>query len=1331
MGSRRTGEFRGTERFAVRRRVGSGGMGIVYEAYDLERDMRVAIKTILDVDASTLYRFKKEFRSLTDVVHPNLVRIHELVLTDDQCFYTMEFIDGVDFLRYVCPAVAPSPDNPLSDTMETYVSLATTNVTGAAVRTGSTTDPASRSPGDPARRLADTAGGPAAGATATEPVDRRAPAVDPASSTELVLAGRPDGPTSDHGPPREAEPEDGAPGAAPPFHEVRLRAALRQLCEALNVLHGSGRLHRDIKPSNVLVARRGRVVLLDFGLATELEGHEGHRSTTDGHIVGTAAYMAPEQAAGDPVSAASDWYSVGVMLYRALTGQLPFAGRSLDVMMRKRTSDPPPPRELNPGIPEDLNALCVDLLRREPSDRPVGEEVIRRLGGIATTSASGTAARSRLFVGRDRQLAELGESFSAVSRGRTSAVFVHGRSGAGKSTLLQRFLEGLADQGDAVVLGGRCYEQESVAFKAIDTLIDSLTRFLRRLHRHEAEGLMPRDVTALARVFPVLRRVDAVAEAPNRSAEIQDPQELRRRAFGALRELLARIGDRKPLVLAIDDLQWGDVDSAALLCELLLPPDPPLLLLLCAYRSEYATHSPCLRMLLDPAVSGLPADCRREIAVDALSLDDSRELALRLLGHDDQLAQFQATMIARESRGSPYFVYELVEHLRAGGDLEDRSSIRGSISLDDVLWARIERLPEGSRALLEVLAVAGQPMGQADTIRAAGLGPEGFGALASLRSNHLIRGTGSGALDDVETYHDRIRETILNRLEPARREHWHERLAVTLEASGRGDAQMLAVHFDAAGRPEKAGEYYVRAAREAAQALAFDRASQLFRRAVELRRGTPEEHALRRELARALADAGRSPEAAREYATACESAAPGEIQELRRALGFQLLMSGKIDEGMAVYRELLAHLGIRMAETPRQLLREMIVTRLILSIRGLGFRERRADEIPPDVLERLDTAQAVALGMSVVDWIRGSSFQSRSLLMALRAGEPVRVALSMGWEVVQSACIGRRAFRRTEQLIRRSRELAERLGDAHAIGMARLGHGAADFLSSRFRTGVTISDEATAILRERCPSAVWELDTSQMFAAWSLFYCGEVAELRARCPRIAREGRERGDMYLETTVNQFPRVATLLGDDDPDQARQLARDSIAKWSQQGFHVQHLTAFYGQMLIDLYNGDALGAWRRATATWPDLEASLLLKIQHVYIDSLQYSGRAALAAARLGEPAAPLLRHAERTARILVRQRLPWADAFAAHLRAGIASIRGDEAASVSLLRRAMEGFDQGGLALYAASARRVLGRLVGGDEGRALVARCDEWMAGQGIRVPEKMVRACVSGFSN
>jgi eukaryotic-like serine/threonine-protein kinase len=1243
----------------------------------------------------------------------------------------MEFVDGVDFIRFVCPATALSPEDPLSMTADSYTAFDSTRLSrrpGTGVVSTGIASSTSRKEGPKAD------------------VESTVEAQDDRSTALPAGAGSAPGSTTvDYMPPTSDYVEEAGHGAdslenppAPPpaYHDVRLRAALRQLGEALNTLHGMGKLHRDIKPSNVMITRRGRVVLLDFGLSTEMEGREEHQSTTHGQVVGTAAYMAPEQAGGETLSPASDWYSVGVMLYRALAGRLPFVGKSLDVMMKKQLFDPAMPRAINPSVSADLNDLCMDLLRRDPADRPTGDEVLQRLGGPgggpSSTTAGGPASRTRHFVGRAEQLARLAEAFTAVRRGQAGAAFVHGRSGVGKSTLLQKFLDGLLEHGEAVVLGGRCYEQESVAYKAIDTLIDSLTRFLRRLHRHEAEGMMPRDVAALARVFPVLQRVAVVAESPNRSTDIKDPQELRRRAFGALRELLARIGDRKPLVLAIDDLQWGDVDSAALLCELLQPPDPPLLLLVCAYRSEYATHSDCLRMLLDPALSGLAPEARREILVDALSRDEARALALQLLGHDDEIAEKQARMIARESGGSPYFVYELVEHLKAGGELEDRSQFTGSISLDDVLWARIQRLPENSRNLLEVLAVAGRPLRQADVTRATGLGPSGFTALASLRSDHLVRGTGAGALDDVETYHDRIRETVVSHLTPDRLKHWHERLAAELEASGRTDAETLAVHFDAADQPAKAGTYYIKAAGEATQSLAFDRASTLYGRALELAVGTEPERALRRKLADALAHAGRSHEAAEQYLRVCGEVTPAELQEVRRLLAFQLLMSGRVDEGLAVYRELLAHFGLRIPATPKQALYEMIVSRVILWFRGLGFRERPASEVPPVELERVDTAQAVALGMTVVDWIRGSSFQSRSLLMALRAGEPLRIALSMGWEVVPSACGGKSMRRRTQKLIQKAEALSERLGDPHALGMAKLGHGAAEFLSGRFRSGVTISDEATTIMRERCPGAVWELDTSQIFAAWGLFFCGDINELRVRCPRLAKQARDRGDSYLETTVNQFPRVVTLLADDDPDQARHHSLDSISRWTQKGFHVQHLTSFYGQLLIDLYKGDGQGAWRRYRSTLPDLEAALLLRIQHTYIEFQQYVGRVALAAARqVPSPieAEPLLAEAQRAARRLDRQGLLWARAYATLVRGGIASVRGDETTAVARLREAIDGLDEVGMFLYAAAARHELGKLIGGDEGRALIARSGAWMAEHGIRAPEKMVRACVSGF--
>src|SRR5439155_21091980 len=132
-------------------------------------------------------------------------------------------------------------------------------------------------------------------------------------------------------------------------------------------LHAAGKLHRDLQSSNVLVTPAGRVVVSDFGLAAPA-GCDGANGPCE--LVGTVHYMAPEQGAERPVSPASDWYSVGVMLYQALTGRLPFAqvsGSMWDYLRLKAAADPPPPSAVVQGLPPDLNDLCVALLRREPT----------------------------------------------------------------------------------------------------------------------------------------------------------------------------------------------------------------------------------------------------------------------------------------------------------------------------------------------------------------------------------------------------------------------------------------------------------------------------------------------------------------------------------------------------------------------------------------------------------------------------------------------------------------------------------------------------------------------------------------------------------------------------------------------------------------------------------------------------------------------------------------------------------------------------------------------------------------------------------------------------
>src|SRR5262249_31616063 len=151
------------------------------------------------------------------------------------------------------------------------------------------------------------------------------------------------------------------------------------------------------------------------------------------------------------------------------------------------------PADLLPGIPEDLNALCAQLLRCDPGERPSGPEVLARLaGGAAATPAPGSAAAGPPpFVGREGHLAELTRAFGRVRQGRAAVYDVHGRSGAGKSALVQHFLDGLAGRGEAVILTGRCYEQESVPYKAVDGLVDALTRYLLRLDPSEVVPLLP------------------------------------------------------------------------------------------------------------------------------------------------------------------------------------------------------------------------------------------------------------------------------------------------------------------------------------------------------------------------------------------------------------------------------------------------------------------------------------------------------------------------------------------------------------------------------------------------------------------------------------------------------------------------------------------------------------------------------------------------------------------------------------------------------------------------------------------------------------------------
>jgi eukaryotic-like serine/threonine-protein kinase len=1254
--------------------LGRGGMGVVYRAFDKKRGTVVALKVLKRAEPSAIVRFKQEFRSLAGVSHPNLVALHELTADGPNWFFTMELVEGVDFLSFV--RWGTDRPAPVAETEE-YLGPQSPTFPGA--------------PRSAQKPIADTA------------------TFNPTSA-------------------KESQGDQAYRGfILSPAVLARLRLALLQLAEGIAVLHEAGKLHRDLKPSNVLVTREGRVVILDFGIATDL-GISGLHQSVLPYVLGTSNYMAPEQAAGLAVSPASDWYSFGSMVYEVLAGHLPFLGRTYEVLLDKQRSDPPAPCGLAAGVPDDLSALCVDLLRRDPAARPTGRDVLRRLGSKTgeprlPVPLPPSPRQLAPLLGRERELEALATAFADVSRGQTVTLYIHGPSGVGKSALARRFLDDLTHRDRAIVLSGRCYEQESVPYKALDSVVDALSQYLQRLPLPEAQSLLPRDIRSLVRVFPTLGEAEAVATAPGPAA-VPDPQELRRRAFRALRELFLRLGDRRPLVLAIDDLQWGDSDSAVLLSELLRPPDAPQLLLLGCYRSEDAGRSPLLRALLAINEKGGASVDRRVLALETLEPQDAMALAVSLLGSNDQSAHAHADAIAREAGGNPFFVAELVRHLQADAGLLHRMPGASPLAFDEVLWARVMRLPEEARRLLEVVAVSGRPLGHPDASRAANLQSGEQKTLLILRSGRLIRSTGRADQDEIEIYHDRVREAVVAHIPaPSLTDH-HRSLALVLESSGATDPEVLAVHFHRAGQYHRARPYFAQAAAQAAEALAFDRAAKLYRLALELRPADDgEERELRAGLADALANAGRGPEAAREYLAATEGATVTETLERRRLAAIQYLISGHIDEGMTQLRATLKAVGMTIPCTSLHALFSLILNRLKIRFRGLHFRLRDAGQISAEELTQVDICWAAASGLSLVDPIRGSDFQARGLLLAMRAGDAYRFGRALCFEAGHVVIGGGRGVRRSAQLLETAETIAAQLDNPHLQGGVVLARGTGAYLMGRWKQSVELNDLAGFIFRTRCTGMTFEIDWSVLFSLWSLQFQGELAELGRRWPIALKEAQDRGDRHIVVNLNTMLMTTQRLAADDPEGALASLRPAIDLWTPRGFHTPHNEWFSAELHIRLYQRDGRGAWDFLTTQyWPPLRKSQRLRF-HQKNRIFFYERRAscALAAAVDATDPAPLLRAAEIDARRLEREMMPWSTALSIPIRAAIASRRGNKSRAAELFAEAVKQLEAVDMNLYAAASRRRLGELLGGDEGQAQVELADSRMRQQGILKPAQM----------
>jgi hypothetical protein len=1213
--------FGGTDRFRPIALIGRGSMGAVYRVRDHELGIDVALKTLERLDAEQVYRLKQEFRSLAGIVHPNLVYLHELVVTDDMCFFTMEFIDGVDFVNHV--------------------------------------------------------------------------RAESSHGTDIVQ---------------------------------RFLVAALQVVDGLMALHALRRLHRDVKPSNVCVSTSGRVVLLDLGLAARLEAG-GARDTMSHTVAGTYAYMPPEQAWGRPLTTAADWYATGVMFYEALAGQLPFDGALAEVLQAKTASKPRRLSAVTGFVPDWLDDVIAALLDPDAPHRPDGHqlrETLRRRHGTTMPRPSPSAASDDVeLIGRERELDELRNMLAATSRGERVVGCVEGVSGIGKTELLRRFLGESERAGTVVALRGRCHPHESVPYKALDTIVDELSRFLVMQPDAAARALLPRHLPALVRLFPVLGRVPLVSESA-RTVPHGDSVEVRRLGVRALRELLGRITDSRLLVMWIDDLQWGDPDSTALIIDLLRPPDAPAFLLLASFRSEDRHHLPLLRALDDLVAL---VDGPRVLTIEVGPLENADALRLAYdRSPPEARSEARIAAITAESAGSPFLISAIA---RSSGFELRASDGSGSAVVADVIGSLVRAQPDAAQHVLQLVAVAGEPIERSIVLRVAGPGDATRAMIDLLESRSLLRTTTVGDALAVETYHDRIRDSVVRRLTPATLVALNRDLAIAFEASGLAEPEALARYFHGAGELAKAAGYALAAADKASDALAFVRAAELYHLAREWdpRDVTWTRVLLTRE-ADALVNAAHFVDAARLYLAAVDGASSADALELRRCASEQLLAGGRIDEGVATLRGLLTDLGVGYPRTPRHAM-------VTVALRVAHLFLRRIKPPRPTSpgsgealdLARVDTCHSAAKSLSHVDPMRGLYFSLEGLRHAFSAGDPVRLGRSLGVVGASLAGVGGKAVAaKGAAMVRVAEAIAAATGSPELRGTLDVSTGQTLMLSARWKDALARSDTGVTLLTERCRGYVFECNIARASAMRSLEELGAFADLAVRAQELMDAAAGVGNSYAELAAATHLVLTRLAADDLPG-ARRLAGRDAELWTRTGYHLQHLYSLRADAFCELYDGDATGAFARLIAAWPKLRGAGLLRIPLARVDALALRSRLAVCRA-LHHPSehATLLRAAERDTRRLSREARADAAVHARMLEATIAAQRRDFTRAITSLDAAISLAKAADMPLYAATARRRKGTILGGTAGAELVAAADDVMQGHGVVRPDRWTELYLPG---
>jgi hypothetical protein len=1185
-----TQSSREIDRFEVIAELGRGGHGRVLRAFDRELGHEVALKQLERLTPASIEDFKREFRILLDIRHPNIVRLEELLELDGAWVISQELVEGVDFHAFVTRDDTAIPPEP-----------------------------------------------------------------------------------------------------------ARLVAALGQLFTALEALHAKGVVHRDIKPDNVRVTEDGRVVVLDFGIAAEPSTME---TQTGIQLVGTPAYMAPEQADAGLITPKADMYSAGVMLFEALTGRLPYLGTTMEMLLRKRDTSPPHPSNFVDGIRPELEMLCLALLDPDPSKRPSAAEARALLsqGGRGSESIPirSPLLASEVFVGRSAELAVLRDSFDEACKGHALAVVIEGESGIGKSALLAEFLHRVGSLGPKPLIArGRCHAAEQVRYKAFDAVADALARKLAR--RTGAVQLSPEYVSLVILLFPALA---AVLRNKRQPFLVRQPE--RAMMFRAFARLLEQASSDQPIVIAIDDLQWSDEDSLQLLESLLHGEKLANLLFVFTLRPA-DDQDPRVQKRLERLLE-LPST--RRVRLSGFSAEETRELISKSPS-EAQLHGLDDHELLAATRGHPYLLAELLAQ-ESQGDVV-------APTLERSLRQRLVSLPRLEQELLEILAIANVPVSTRVLIRTAGSAGDAVSRAARhLRAERLARVGRPGTLG---FYHDRLRVVLLEGLAPATITARHLALAAAQEQEVEPDAAQVAFHFTSAGEMERARPWLLRAFEVARERAAFGQAIDH----VSALLGLPHDAAATRELlasrAELLGCLGRGRAAADDYFAAMEGASAEESVTLCALAAEQLLRSGEVKAGFDTARRAFELVGLPWSRGALGMLMRTMWARVRLDLAAVPTE---ATARPEDIAQ-LELLLALSQPLAWLDWLRGVEVTMRLMRLAQRVAKPRYMAYALH---AQAIVIGvERGSKSTAvQLLDRARDYAERAGTIDVKAHNQMTRGLGLFMDADFAGAQARLGEAELLYR-KCPREAWQLANVRGFYLQAHYWLGQHREHRELSSSWIDDAEQRGDRFAATmfVVTGCAFMRHLMND-QPDAAVAELRAVMQPWEGSTFGAQHFGAWMAEHYILAYARPAEGAafWERVR----QLHGSPLLLRLPMMNDLTDFFVAASLLARRTHAPddakaARALDRHMGR----LKSAKTPLGRAFLPYAKAQHAILTGMPRSAISsLLANSRATCEQIGHH-WLRHVELLECHLEGREAFRARREQLLDWYREQGWREPERALR--------